>query len=214
MKKIDTSIFENHGFNPHKWSNLQFGEASSIEEYAFLFGITAMLRPQKVLEIGTSTGLSTSAILIGSSMTGQNVTITTIDIKSNTMKEENILRTLGSLDNINFLVGRSHDKLKNLCEQNEKFDFCIIDGGHDFETVLEDWKLCKKLSNFFLFHDSESEKGVAKVIKIIENDNNFKVFSLSYQPGHQLDEPTGTWYKTLQAPGYTIVKRKRGFHAG
>lgn len=214
MKKADISFFKNHGFNPNKWSDLHFGEASSIEEYAFLFGITAMLRPKKVLEIGTSTGLGTSAILMGSSMTGQNVTITTIDIKSNKVKEENISKIIGNLDNINFLIGHSHDELKSLCEENEKFDFCFIDGGHDFDTVLEDWNLCKKLSNFFIFHDSDSEKGVSSVIEIIENDKEFRIFSLSYPPGHQLDEPTGEWYRTLQAPGYTIVKRERVCYAG
>jgi hypothetical protein len=207
MEEKYTSIFKNSGFNPYKWSDLYFGEASSIEEYAFLFGITAMLRPQKILEIGTSTGIGTSAIFLGASMTGQKVTITTIDIKSNKMKEDNILRIKGNLDNIIFLVGRSHDELKRLCEQNKKFDFCIIDGGHDFETVLDDWNLCNQLSDFFLFHDSDSEESVLKVINIIKNDEQFDVLSLSYPPGHQLDDPTREWYKALNSPGYTIVKR-------
>ena len=58
------------GFPLEPMLHAVFGEACSLEEYAFLFGISALMRPMKVLEIGTSQGLGAIAIALGVSMTG------------------------------------------------------------------------------------------------------------------------------------------------
>lgn len=204
MKSSGTSFSP---FSPAKWSNVEFGEASSLEEYAFLYGFAALLRPKTMLEIGTSTGLGTTALLAGASICGEKPQLTTIDIQSYPFKD-NMAKILDIDYQIDAIIGKSEDILKELVDKESFFNLCLIDGGHDYQTVSKDWYYARHLSEIFLFHDSDSEEGVSQLIDEIKKDPGFSVISFDYKPGHKLDEQTGEWYKVLVSPGFSIVKKR------
>jgi len=193
-------------FDPADWAGVEFGEACSIEEYAFLYGIAAMLRPNRILEIGSSTGLGTCALIAGACICGDQLKITTIDQKKWPI-EANIEKILGRPFDIDARTGDSADILEELVSEEAFFDLCFIDGGHDFQTVSNDWSLARKLSEFFLIHDTSSEKGVSKLICEIKKDPDYSVLSFDYEPGHKLDEFSQEWYRILVSPGMTLVKK-------
>jgi len=194
------------GFLLDKWEKSAYGEASSIEEYAFFFGIASLLRPTSILEIGTSNGLASIAFLLGAKFTGNECKITTIDrYKFDFQKNMKLFGI--SEDSISFIQGDSREVLSQLVIEQKQYDLCFIDGGHDYETVLADWTYTQKLSKQWIFHDCISEPGVKRIIDAIQQDKRYQVFNLNYKPGHQVDDPTGEWYKTLTAPGICIVQK-------
>jgi len=79
MARCNLNNIWGDGFIPELWSKTVYGEACSIEEYAFLFGITALLRPNKILEIGTSMGLGSISMVLGAQLTGSRCRVVTID---------------------------------------------------------------------------------------------------------------------------------------
>lgn len=193
------------GFPLEAMLQVTFGEACSIEDYAFLFGLSALLRPRRILEIGTSQGLGAISIALGASMTGTACEVVTIDKKKNTC-HENLKLFPGLSKLVKHIHGDSHEVLQDLRVNNQRFDLCFLDGGHDYQTVSKDWHYAQCLSEKWLFHDSAAQPGVAKLLKQIRSTTAYQVFDLSYPPGHQLDDPTGEWYQTLKAPGFCLVQ--------
>ncbi len=195
----------NRGFFADHWSHMNFDEGCALEEYAFLFGICALLRPMKILEVGTSTGLGTAAMWLGASLTGLRPKIVTIDHKHHIF-EKNLSRFKVPFEFVDFRHGKSSEILQSLLTHGERFDLCFIDGGHTPEIVREDWRLTSKLSEMWLFHDLLTESGVQDVVESISMDSNYQVFPLLYPAGHKVDEETGEWYRSLDAAGFCLVQ--------
>jgi len=183
----------------------KFGEACSIQEYAFLFGLAALVRPERILEIGTSEGLGSISLALGGSMGGAPCEVVTIDKKEVNLEENLKLFPEISMQ-IKCIQGDSHEVLRELHRNCEKFDLCFLDGGHDYQTVSTDWQFAKRLSDKWLFHDSVAQPGVARLLKEIRDVKEYQIFDMLYPPGHQLDEPTGEMYQTLTSPGFCLVQ--------
>ncbi len=193
------------GFAVLPFSRAKFGEACSIEEYAFLFGFAALLRPKRILEIGTSKGLGAISIGLGVSMSGTACEVVTID-RNEADFHENLKLFPDISIHINNIQGDSQEVLHKLQIKDEKFDLCFLDGGHDYQTVCTDWQYAKNLASQWLFHDSVTEPGVAMLLDQIRASSEYQIFDLQYPPGHQLDEPTEEWYQTLKAPGFCLIQ--------
>ena len=193
------------GFFLKNMSQAMFGEACSIEEYAFLFGLAALLRPKRILEIGTSQGLGAISMALGASMTGNLCEIVTIDKKPGDHREN--LRLFPEIaPMVKYMQGASHEVLQILEAENERFDLCFLDGGHDYQTVSDDWRYAKSMSDKWLFHDSVAQPGVAQLLEQLRSSSAYQFFDLKYSPGHQLDDPTGEWYQALTSPGFCLVQ--------
>jgi predicted O-methyltransferase YrrM len=117
----------------------------------FLYGFTRMIKPQRVLEIGTFEGLGSTAI--AKAMRENEVgKLWTIDIKeygqTQTMENE------GLSDIVTCLIGDATEAL--LLAEHGQFDFTFVDDGHSFEDASRDLRVSHKLIRRFgyiLGHD-------------------------------------------------------------
>jgi len=176
-------------------------ETSGIEEFAFLKGLVKLLRPAKILEIGTSIGLGT---LNFASEMSPKTEIWTIDIED---KRCDKLKNFSGDVKIKFIKGRSQDILPQFVKEKIKFDLIFIDGDHHYNSVKIDWKYCSKLSDVIIFHDVLQYKGVYRVIKEIQRSNMWNVVILKYPPITLIDLENKINYQSNRVPGIAIVTK-------
>lgn len=137
-----------------KQKNFKYDFLTPFEEN-FIFVIEDLKnKPNvKILEIGTFEGLST-LWFCEHCLTGENSSITTIDIQPQPSFYENTEQERQS-GKIKSVLGKSFDVLHELLNTDEKFDLIYIDGSHLGMHVLEDAMLCWRLlkNNGILFFD-------------------------------------------------------------
>jgi predicted O-methyltransferase YrrM len=123
----------------------------SDKKAKLLIKITGYFKPKNSLEIGTSLGLGTAAIRIGSS----NSLITTLEGCSETSKVAQELFNKNNFKNIKIING---NYLKTLPEitSSKQFDFIYFDGNHTKQATLDYFEKCLKTAHndsFFIFDD-------------------------------------------------------------
>ena len=181
-------------------------ELSGHEEYAFLAGLTRLIRPRRVLEIGTSLGYGTLNFARNMPSGSEIWTIDIEDIRCDELK-----RYSGDV-RIVFLKGRSQDILKDLIAQKKLFDFAFIDGDHHYSSVKQDWLLCSQLTSNVIFHDVLQFQGVYRVIQEVHNnDILWDVITLSYPPITMQDIHTKLKYQSNKVPGLAIATKHKDF---
>ena len=109
------------------------------------------LKPKNILEIGTSVGLGTACLALGSN----NSNIITLEGCPETMNvAENLFKEF-NLKNIKTDVGRFEDTLPDIiC--NKKFDFIYFDGNHSKKPTIQYFEQCLSTvhdGTLFLFDD-------------------------------------------------------------
>lgn len=93
--------------------------------------VIAYLKPERVLELGTSIGMATCAMALGS----KNSTITSLEGCPNTLEiaRENLNHF--KIDNVKLVEGRFCQSIKKL--NNHKLDIIYFDGNHSQKATLE-----------------------------------------------------------------------------
>ena len=109
------------------------------------------LKPENILEIGTSVGLGTACLALG----GNNSNIITLEGCPETMNvAENLFKEF-KLKNIKTDVGRFEDTLSDIiCKK--KFDFIYFDGNHSKKPTIQYFEQCLSTvddGTLFLFDD-------------------------------------------------------------
>jgi len=131
----------------------------------FLYGFTRMIKPLRVLEIGTFEG--TSAIAIGQAMKDNaRGKLWTIDMKDYGQKKN--ISDQGLSDIVECLMGKAETALKLL--DSGSLDFVFIDDGHAYEDAIRDLIISEILIRKFgyiLGHDIFEVPDVNKAV------NNF-----------------------------------------
>lgn len=196
---------------PISCRGLIFGEACLLEEYYFLFGISALLRPATILEIGTSTGLGTMALWLGAhSANNRHSHITTIDINAATtpIVKKN-WATAGVKMSVQLLVGDSHVIVPKLKKAKRTFGLCFVDGSHKYEDARQDWEDTQGMTPMWLFHDSTQMPGVRQLISEIKETDDYSVFEFGAYPfGTQWFAPAKAYGPKKSIPGITLVAEK------
>lgn len=197
---------------PISCNGLVFSEACLLEEYYFLFGISALYRPTFILEIGGNTGLGSMALWLGAhSANSRPAYLTTIEhnpalvpyIKQN-WKARNI-----PTNNLTIINGDSKVVVPSLKASGYKADLCFIDGDHSYEGACADWNNTKDMAKVWLLHDSTQMSGVRRLIKQIRATNKYNVFGFDEYPfGTQWDHKTKSYSAKKSIPGITIVTQK------
>lgn len=124
----------------------------SSKRAKLLIRLTAYFSPKNILEIGTSLGISTAAICLGSE---KNVKITTLEGCSETAKIAALQFEHFNLKNIDIITGKFKETLQKVTE-NKQFDLIYFDGNHQKEATIGYFNLCLKTAHnnsVFIFDD-------------------------------------------------------------
>lgn len=178
-------------------------EQSGKEEYGFCAALVQLMRPQKILEVGTSSGRGTLALAQNSPSGAEIVTIDCADHRNEAIKNfppDNI--------RIRFIQKNSDTALQQLVANGEHFDLILIDGGHLYETVTKDWSHARQLAETIIFHDALQFNGVKRVINKIRRDPCWDVSVLSYPGTSLFDDVTGKEFYSNRCPGIAIATKR------
>ncbi|MFV8334067.1 O-methyltransferase [Flavobacterium sp. GSP14] len=102
-----------------------------------LFRITHYFQPDSVLEIGTSLGLATAALSLGSQSVGIKAKITTLEGCPNTMAIAKSQLQLFNFDNVNPIVTEFSSFLGDIQLQTLNFKLIYFDGNHSEKATLD-----------------------------------------------------------------------------
>ena len=106
-----------HTLNPHMLSGHVQGRVLSM--------ISHMIRPKRILELGTFTGYSALCLAEGLTENGKLITIEHNDEMESAIRRNLALSPLG--DKIELVIGDAKEELKRLGERREAFDLVFID---------------------------------------------------------------------------------------
>lgn len=175
FKKYDSELRElyNSGFNMF---NKNAKAAVRTCEAYLMYCLCLEFEYKNILEIGTGTGFS--SLVLAKALLKNKGQIDTVDInpESSSVFNYNFSELLNKFpeikDVIKFHNENSATLLPNL---DKKYDLAFIDGCHDYECVLEDYKLVKDKINSggcIVFHDvvktTDYKQGIWDVVEEIK----------------------------------------------
>jgi predicted O-methyltransferase YrrM len=106
-----------------------------------LFRITNYFQPESILEIGTSLGLATSALALGSQTVGTKAEITTLEGCPNTMAIAKNQLQLFKLNNINLVTTEFSTYFKTQNPKPKTQNLIYFDGNHSKAATLDYFEL-------------------------------------------------------------------------
>lgn len=149
-----------------------------------LFRIVHYFQPSSILEIGTSLGLATSALSLGSRSVGTKARITTLEGCPETAKiAQNQFRQFG-LTNINSVVTEFNSYLSDF--QLSTFDLIYFDGNHSKKATVDYFELLlPSITNdsVWIFDDIHWSPEMEEAWEIIKNHPKVKVTIDTFQWG-------------------------------
>ncbi len=137
--------------NKRKVSDIAKVAGISSKKGLLLLRMLNYFKPQNILEIGTSVGLSTAVLSIGN----PKATINTLEGCTNTAGVAQELFNTFKLKNIQLNIGNFKDTLLPIVTKT-KFDLIYFDGNHQKEATLRYFNLCLKTvqnNSIFIFDD-------------------------------------------------------------
>lgn len=156
--------------------SLRFESVSSIVRKSavnakygkLLFRLIEYFKPQTIIELGTSVGLSTLYLALAK----KDAKIYTIE--GCTAKSERAAAgfKLLQLTNIEQHIGRFDIVLPDLIKQVENLDFAFIDGNHTYEATIANFEKLLKIAHndtVFVFDDIHWSSGMEKAWSEIIN---------------------------------------------
>jgi caffeoyl-CoA O-methyltransferase len=145
--KVETDIVTTETFTEvarHDWN-------SEDEVGKFLASLVRMSKYKTILEIGVFEGETTQHLIKALPKGGQYVGIDINDYRTDATK----LYMAEGGKSIDFILGNSHDELKNL--PTAHFDLIFVDGDHSWASILPEFKLVEKLvarGGVIAYHDT------------------------------------------------------------
>ncbi len=148
--------------------NLEVGSGCCIQDYVFLYGITQLISPKIIVEIGTNFGVSAIAMALAmkesDTPTGHIYTFDVVSYKEIVLEQ---FQKIGVQDIITYLPFKTSDDVKDL--NLKHVDMCFIDGDHTYKGAEKDYENLKHLCDYMVFHDihcnSESRRQFHNISK-------------------------------------------------
>ena len=157
-----------------------------------LFRMARYFQPEKILEIGTSLGLATSALSLGLEAKTNRAQlnslskITSLEGCQNTMTIAKSQCQLQNLNNIEFINTEFSSYLKNFQLQSSNFELIYFDGNHSQKATLEYFELLlPSITNdsVWIFDDIHWSADMEEAWEIIKKHPKVKVTIDTFQWG-------------------------------
>ncbi len=135
-----------------------------------LFRLVEYFRPQTIIELGSSVGISTLYL----AMAQPGARIFTVEGCTTKSEQASANFELMKVSNIEQHIGRFDIVLPDLITEAGKLDFAFIDGNHTYEATLSNFEMLLKIAHndtVFLFDDIHWSAGMEKAWnKITEHE--------------------------------------------
>jgi len=179
---------------------LETGQGSTYEDYVFLYGLVALLRPGRIVETGTNFGASSIVMATACKHMGHACRIDTVELSMEKANKAMLqIGEAGLADRISVFVGPSGEVLKKL-QGDSKYDFAFVDGDHTYAGCKSDLALACAMADVVAVHDSASRE-VARCIT--EMKDRADLVDLRYPESRQFSEGKEIY---RSAPGIAILR--------
>ena len=151
-----------------------------------LFRITNYLQPDTILEIGTSLGLATSALSLGSRSVGIKAKIITLEGCPETAKQAQLQFQKFNFNTIRSEITEFSTYLQNCTLNTEHFSLIYFDGNHSKKATLDYFEvLLPTITNetVWIFDDIHWSPEMEEAWKIIKNHPKVTVTIDTFQWG-------------------------------
>lgn len=173
----------------------------SRKDAKLLFRVANYFKPENVLEIGTSLGLATSALLLGNS---SNITtlegcLQTAKVAQSQFQKFNF--------NVNFIVTEFESHLRTLNLKPKTFDLIYFDGNHSKEATQNYFELLlPTISNetVWIFDDIHWSSGMEEAWEIIKKHPKVTVTIDTFQWGF-------VFFRKEQEKEHFIIRTSKSF---
>ena len=158
----------------------------SAKRAELLFRITNYFQPQNILEIGTSLGLATSALSLGSRSFGTKAKITTLEGCPETIKQCQYQLQKFNVNNVKCVTTEFYSYLKTFDFRLSTFDLIYFDGNHSKQATLDYFELLLPTitnESVWIFDDIHWSKDMEEAWKIIQNHPKVSVTIDTFQWG-------------------------------
>ncbi len=155
--------------NSRKISQIAKNAGITQKRAQLLYKLSQYIKPNTILELGTSLGMGTLALKLGN----PDAVIKTIEGCSEIALIAKQHFDLFNLKNINIKINNFDDELNNL--KNEKFELIYVDGNHRKEaTLLYFNTLLESVTHnsIIIFDDIHWSKGMTQAWEIIKQNQN------------------------------------------
>lgn len=163
----------------------------SAKRAKLLFRIVHYFKPSNVLEIGTSLGLATSALALGSKNLGAKTKIITLEGCAETKKVAEAQLRAFHCDNVELITTEFEKYLKNLQLPTSQlltpnFQLVYFDGNHSEKATLQYFELLLPTStndSVWIFDDIHWSQGMKNAWQTIQNHPKVTVTIDTFQWG-------------------------------
>ncbi|WP_366184249.1 class I SAM-dependent methyltransferase [Flavobacterium ovatum] len=151
-----------------------------------LYRISTYFQSKNILELGTSLGLATSALSLGSRTVETKATITTLEGCPQTANQAQLQFQKFGFKNIDIVVGEFDTSFEKLSIENSKYDLIYFDGNHSKKATLDYFeRLVPTITNdtVWIFDDIHWSAEMEAAWEIIKKHPKVKVTIDTYQWG-------------------------------
>ena len=157
-----------------------------LKSALMLYLITRVLKPQRVIELGTNVGLSSAYIMAALDVNGQNGTLTTLDSSLYRQKLAKEVHSNLGLNNVTYVGGLFADTLRGTLNKLGSIDFAFIDGHHQYKPTLDYFGEIFRFSTVdavFVFDDIRWSDGMKKAWSELQDDGRLGLLVDLYSVG-------------------------------
>ncbi|NOZ46154.1 MAG: class I SAM-dependent methyltransferase [Chlorobi bacterium] len=147
-----------------------------------LFRLVQYYKPQEIIELGTSLGISSLYMALAS----KSAQVHTIEGCKNTLNVAKQIIKKANISNIQYYNSNFDTILPDVLKKEKTFDLAFIDGNHKKEAVLKYFYLFKKYihnNSILIFDDINWSNDMNEAWKIICSDKSVTVTINIFQMG-------------------------------
>lgn len=179
---------------------LDTGIGCTMEDYMFLYALIAILKPKRIVEIGTNTGVGTITMALSLKENEIPGKIYTFDIAKHV--QDIAVQQINEME-VNDYIYVQHGDSDYARGINLPYELAYIDGDHTYEGCKKDFENLADRAKYFIFHDTGSCVGVKQFTK--EFDEKVVDFC---EPIKQRVYNKGVLTAEAWMPGFVLWKKE------